>query len=80
MFIMFADESGDTGLINSQSSFFALTGLVVHELRWRACLDQILNFRRKLRNEVGLKLSEEINFATRAFGQNQKTFTPEDHS
>jgi hypothetical protein len=38
MFAMFADESGDSGLTNSRSAFFALTGLVVSELRWRACL------------------------------------------
>jgi Protein of unknown function (DUF3800) len=61
MFLMFADESGDSGLINSPSSFFALAGLVVHELRWRACFEQIMDFRRKLRDDVGLKLREEIH-------------------
>jgi hypothetical protein len=61
MFLMFADESGDPGLVNSPSSFFALTGLVVHELRWKTCLNRILDFRRKLRNDVGLKLREEIH-------------------
>ena len=58
---MFADESGDCGLVNSPTTFFALTGLVIHELRWKACLDQILAFRRKLRDDLGLKLREEIH-------------------
>src|SRR5947208_5100407 len=61
MFLMFADESGDSGLINSRSSFFALAGLVVHELRWKACFEKIMDFRRKIRDDVGLKLREEIH-------------------
>src|SRR4029453_8897765 len=61
MFLMFVDESGDSGLVNSPSLFFALTGLVVHELRWKTCLNRILDFRRKLSHNIGLKLREEIH-------------------
>ncbi len=58
---MYVDESGDIGLDNSPSRFFILTGLVVHELRWQANLDQIVGFRRRMRIVYGLKLREELH-------------------
>jgi hypothetical protein len=58
---MFADESGDTGLVNSPSKFFALCGLVVHELEWRNTLVELVEFRRELRRDYGLKLRHEIH-------------------
>ncbi|MGH2600854.1 MAG: DUF3800 domain-containing protein, partial [Dehalococcoidia bacterium] len=38
---MYVDESGDSGLTNSPTRYFVLTGLVVHELRWQAYVEQI---------------------------------------
>lgn len=61
MFLMFADESGDCGLVNSPSPFFVLSGLVVHELRWKPYLAELLDFRRYLRARFGVKLREEIH-------------------
>lgn len=61
MFLMYTDESGDTGLVNSPTRFYVLTGLVMHELRWRECLDQLIDFRRRMRATFGLKLREEIH-------------------
>ena len=58
---MFVDESGDTGLVNSPTRYFALTGIVVHELRWRTYLDQLIAYRQRMRNQFGLKLREEIH-------------------
>lgn len=58
---MYVDESGDIGLENSPSRFFILTGLVVHELRWQANLDQLISFRRRMRVLHGLKLREELH-------------------
>jgi hypothetical protein len=58
---MYVDESGDPGLSNSPSKYFALTGLVVHELRWHLCLDRIIRFRKRMRNHFGLHLDEEIH-------------------
>lgn len=58
---MFVDESGDTGLSGSPTRYFALTGIVVHELRWRTYLDQLIAFRQRMRNHFGLKLREEIH-------------------
>jgi hypothetical protein len=40
MYLMYVDESGDCGLPadSSPSSLFCLSGLVVHELRWREAI------------------------------------------
>lgn len=61
MFLMFVDESGDTGLVNSPTRYFALTGIVVHELRWRTYLDQLIGFRQRMKSQFGLRLREEIH-------------------
>lgn len=58
---MYVDESRDIGLSNSPTRFFILTGLIVHELRWKANLDQLVNFRRRMRVLHGLKLREELH-------------------
>lgn len=63
MFLMYVDESGDCGLSCSPTRFFALTGLVVHELRWQSCLDQIIDFRQQMRQKFGLRLREELHAA-----------------
>ncbi len=61
MYLMYVDESGDTGLINSPTKHFVLSGLVVHELRWQQYLDQLIDFRRRMKISFGLKLREEIH-------------------
>lgn len=61
MYFMYVDESGDSGLVNSPKRHFILTGLVVHETRWRLCLDRLISFRRRIKSGFGLKLSEELH-------------------
>lgn len=61
MYLMYVDESGDSGLINSPSKYFILSGLVVHELRWDTCLNELIRFRQKMKATFGLKLREEIH-------------------
>jgi hypothetical protein len=61
MYLMYVDESGDCGLVNSPTRYFALSGLVIHELRWRTYLTQLVEFRRRMRTQHGLKLREEIH-------------------
>lgn len=61
MYLMYVDESGDCGLINSPTRFFVLSGLVVHELRWSDTLDRLTAFRRRMRMKFGLKLREELH-------------------
>jgi hypothetical protein len=61
MYLMYIDESGDTGLVNSPTRYFALSGFIFHELRWTQYLDQIIAFRRRVKQKFGLKLREEIH-------------------
>lgn len=61
MYLMYVDESGDPGLVNSPTPIFALSGLVLHELRWRETLDELLAFRKRMRDAFGLKVREEIH-------------------
>lgn len=69
MYIMYTDESGDTGIFpNSSTRYFVLCGIVVHELGWKGNLDQLINFRKRMKGSFGLHLREEIhaaNFITR---------------
>ena len=60
---MYVDESGDSGLVSSPSRFFVLTGIVLHELRWNAYLDQIVDFRKRMRTNFGLLMRDEIHSA-----------------
>lgn len=58
---MYIDESGDCGLNNSPKRYFVLTGLIVHETRWQQSLDEIIKFRRQLKQKFGIKLREELH-------------------
>lgn len=60
---MYVDESGDSGLVGSPTRYFILSGLVVHELRWSEALDQLIEFRKRMRNAFGLLMREEIHSA-----------------
>lgn len=61
MYLLYVDESGDIGMDSSPSRYFALSGFVVHELRWHDTLEAILDFRKRLRDRYGLKLREELH-------------------
>lgn len=58
---MYVDESGDSGLINSPTQNFILSGIVIHELNWKYFLDQAIIFRRRLKLSSGLKMRDEIH-------------------
>lgn len=61
MYLMYVDESGDTGLINSPTSRFVLTGLVIHESRWRDFTARVADFRRTMKTVYGLPIRTEIH-------------------
>jgi hypothetical protein len=61
MYLMYADESGDSGLVGSPTRYFVLTGMVLHEHRWHDALNRLVAFRKRIRSEFGLLLSEEIH-------------------
>ena len=63
MYLMYIDESGDIGLNNSPTRYFILTGLVIHEQRWRTTLHSVITLRQQLKQNYGLKLREEIHAA-----------------
>jgi hypothetical protein len=61
MYLMYVDESGDSGLHKSPTSHFALSGLVIHESRWRDFANQMLAFRRTIKAAHGLPIRTEIH-------------------
>lgn len=61
MFLMYVDESGDIGIVNSPTNYFVLSALIFHELRWNVIIENLIAFRRHLRATAGLKLREEIH-------------------
>ncbi len=63
MFLMYVDESGDIGMTDSPSRYFVLSGLVVHELRWSQYHQQLVEFRRRMKQKYGLLMREEIHAA-----------------
>jgi Protein of unknown function (DUF3800) len=65
MYLMYVDESGDCGLPSDRSPtrYFCLSGVVVHELRWRETLTQLTNFRRLIKRQYKVYLEDEIHSA-----------------
>lgn len=61
MYLMYVDESGDIGLVNSPTRYFVLVGLVLHELRWQQTREALIQFRQMLRLRFGFKLREELH-------------------
>jgi Protein of unknown function (DUF3800) len=61
MYLMYVDESGDSGLINSPTRYFVLSGIVVHELRWHEALNRLVSFRQRMRTQFGMQMREEIH-------------------
>lgn len=63
MYLMYIDESGDTGTNNSPTDYFVLSAMVVHEEKWLDILDDLIVFRRYLNSRYGLRMKEEIHAA-----------------
>lgn len=61
MYLMYVDESGDIGLNNSPTQYFILSGLIIHELYWKECLNKIIELRKKFKHKFGLHLRDEIH-------------------
>ena len=70
--MVYVDESGDTGTYNSPTKYFILSALIVHESNWIRFLDDLVDFRRKLRDTYHLKMREEIHAAE--FFQSSKKY------
>lgn len=63
MYLMYVDESGDSGLVGSPKRYFILSGLIVHESKWRPVLDRLVLFRRRMNGLYGLPQTVEFHAA-----------------
>lgn len=65
MYLMYVDDSGDCGLPSdgSPSALFCLSGLVVHEMRWKETLDDLAAFRRWLYQKYKVNIEDELHTA-----------------
>lgn len=61
MYLMYVDESGDPGLNNSPSQYFILSGLVVHELKWRDLMNDVQAIRKSIKEKYGIGVRDEIH-------------------
>jgi hypothetical protein len=61
MYLMYVDESGDTGMSEGSSPYFCLSGLVIHESKWREFIDYLINHRRVLNSVYNLPMRAEIH-------------------
>jgi len=61
MYLMYVDESGDIGKVNSPSNYFVLSAVILHENDWLNILDDMIVFRRGLKSRYGLGMNEEIH-------------------
>ena len=61
MYIMYVDESGDPGLNNSPTRYFGLSGIVVHESRWREFINVLISFKKTIRHAYNFPVRSEIH-------------------
>lgn len=61
MYLMYVDESGDTGHDGSPTDHFVLTGFVVQEADWLDSLERLIAFRRRMGAAFGLPLRAELH-------------------
>lgn len=45
MYLMYVDESGDPGKINSPTNDYILSAIVIHESAWQNLLNDLIAFR-----------------------------------
>lgn len=62
MYLMYVDETGDTGPAGaSPTNYFALSGLVIHESKWRDFISTLIAFKKTMRQVYGLPIRSEIH-------------------
>jgi len=60
MFLMYVDESGDTG-VKGGTGHFVLSGLIVHERHWMTSFKAVKALRARLLREYGIRRSSELH-------------------
>ena len=61
MRIAYYDEAGDDGFPAFSSSFFVLSAIYLHYLKWRECFEAVQDFRRTLRGSYRLPFNLEFH-------------------
>ena len=61
MHLVYVDESGDPGVINSPTASYILSGIKIPAMGWHDAQSRLLSFRQRMRDHVGLKMSAEIH-------------------
>lgn len=61
MYLMYVDESGDTGRKPKSTPYFVLSGIVVHESNWRSFIDHLVSHRKILKQNYGLPIRAELH-------------------
>ena len=78
MYLMYVDESGDIGLVNSPTDYYILSGIVVHETSWRAVLDKLVLFKRAMHSVHGLYYRQEIHASAMLSDAKDYIYIPKD--
>jgi hypothetical protein len=60
MYYAYFDETGDSGFNNSPTGVFALSAILIHDRNWLASLDQVVAFRRYLRDQFHISTRAEL--------------------
>ncbi len=60
---MYVDESGDPGRSKHASKHYILSGLIISDQDWKACLDKMKVFRQHLKTTTGLLIRTEVHAA-----------------
>lgn len=62
MYLFYIDDSGDDGLKSegSPTDAFVLSALIVSDDEWLTTLDEVVDFRRFLRDQFGLRMRDEL--------------------
>lgn len=60
MHLAYFDESGDSGIVGSQTKFFVLACVLVQDSRWLESLDELIRLRRVLKERRGIPVRGEI--------------------
>lgn len=60
-YIVYFDEAGDDGITSSSCDHFVLTSLYMPANKWQQNFDIIKNFRKQLKSNYGLHVSEEMH-------------------
>ena len=61
MYFMYVDESGDTGVNGSNTDYFILSGIVMHELDRKNLFSDFHEFRKQINQKYKFKVRDEFH-------------------